>query len=365
MAFEPRGELGGESDAVALHREIHVEAGLAQHEVADGAADEVAAAHAGGHRLDVAQKVVPPELTERSGEIHRHGGGGLPGWRACHGAARHHAEERIHGHAVVDARPGLLADDRHPPHLVLRQPERHSLQGRPRPQQRYARRHDRLGRRVPQTVGRGALQVGERDAPDEAGVTHHADTADPFAATLQRRLVHLGRLQHGGRARLERVEGHTGRRDRGGSRRRDGRRDFAQGGVLDHGGGGRGVAAAAHRAERLRHVQPAPAAPCSHEHASFHLHQEEVGVAARQVHHPMGDHAHSLHVEVLTQRRQQHRGFGYRQLLGRLEGGRQRETLSGRQRIGEPFLEQLGVGTGAHAEGQRLGVPGGGRRERE
>ena len=63
VALEARGELGGEGDAVALHGEVDVEAGLAEQQVAHGAADEVAAAHAGGHGLDVPEQVVQAELS--------------------------------------------------------------------------------------------------------------------------------------------------------------------------------------------------------------------------------------------------------------------------------------------------------------
>ena len=182
VPLEPGRQLGREGDAVALDRQVDVEPGLAQQQVADGAADEVAAAHAGGHGLDVPEQLVQAQLAERAGEVRRHRRRRLARRRPGDRAARDDAED------VARARrprprteTGSSGDDRQPADLVLREPERDPLERRLRPDQRHAGRHHRLDRRVPEPVRRGALQVGERDAPGQQPVADDADAAEAVA----------------------------------------------------------------------------------------------------------------------------------------------------------------------------------------
>ena len=99
VALEPRGQVLGEGDAVALDGDVDVEARLAEQQVADGAADEVHAAHAGGHGLDLAQQRRPGRA-RRGGpaRLATTGAGGSGAPRvAGHGAPRDRAEHVVDG----------------------------------------------------------------------------------------------------------------------------------------------------------------------------------------------------------------------------------------------------------------------------
>jgi hypothetical protein len=136
--------------------------------------------------------------------------------------------------------------------------------------------------------------------------------------------------------------------------------------TLDDGRGGGAVTAAAHGRQHAGDVQAAAAAAAGHEDAVLHLDQEEAGVAAGQVHDPVGDDAHPLDVLVLTKRREQHRGFGDGQFLGRGQGRGQRLALRRSEHVREPLLDQGGVGPLVHTQRQGLSIPsrGGGEGER-
>ena len=134
-----RGELGGEGDAVALDGEVDVEAGLAEQQVAHGAADEVAAAHAGGDGLDVAEQLVQAQLSERAGEVH---GREAPQARAAGSPAterrRHHADHSESSTASATSPAGrAVTTGSHPTSSWARRSATRSS-GVVRPHQRHA-----------------------------------------------------------------------------------------------------------------------------------------------------------------------------------------------------------------------------------
>ena len=78
------------------------------------------------------------------------------------------------------------------------------------------------------------------------------------------------------------------------------------------------MAAAADRGQRLGDVHaPSPAAGRD-EHTVLHGDEQEEGVAARQVHDPVRDDAHTLDVEVLAQRRDEDDDPGHAEVLAGL-----------------------------------------------
>jgi hypothetical protein len=170
-----------------------------------------------------------------------------------------------------------------------------------------ARGHHSLHRRVAQPVGGGALEVLEGDlAHQKSGIgdDHAADALPPAeqGGVVDRGPGHdMRRRRHG--HLTGRPHGRDGPRHGGGDRRDQ----IGQRAILDDGRCGGGVPAAAHRGQRGRHVDPAAATARRHEDAALHLHEEEVGVATGEVHHPVGDNADALHVDLLAQRRDEYR----------------------------------------------------------
>ena len=159
---------------------------------------------------------------------------------------------------------------------------------------------------------RGAIQIDQGHAPDKTLLVGDGDAAQTVAATADGGVVDGRRhIDHGKPARVD-VPGATDRRDGRGHGRHDGCPRLIQRQILDHGGGRRPMPAAAHRGQHLRDIEATAAAASRHEDAMLHLDQQEAGVTTCEVHHPVSDHTHALHVDTLTQGRDEYGGLLYR-----------------------------------------------------
>ena len=259
-----------------------------------------------------------------------------------------------------------MLDDQSPAGLVLRDPLDDALQWGVGVHDREVRGHHRLDRRVPKGMRRGAIQIDQGHAPDKTLLVGDGDAAQSVAAAADGGVVDGRRhIDHGKPARVD-VPGATYRRDGRGHDRHDGCPRLIQRQILDHGGGRRPMPAAAHRGQHLRDIEATAAAASRHEDAMLHLDQQEAGVTTGEVHHPVSDHTHALHVDTLTQGRDEYGGLLHREFLGALEGGGQRVALGRGEGIGEPLLERGRVRAAEHAERQSLSVPWrrGGERQR-
>ncbi len=347
VTVQAPGEIVGQGDAVALHGDIDIEAGLAQQEVAHGTAHQIGTADPCGHGLDLAQHAVQIQLSQGSGEVGSHGG-----FRLHRASATRH---RRAGGGADDISTGPLrlpriAHHRCPADLLLGDDRRHTIERRVCADHGNPRAHHRLDRGVPQAVGSGTLQVDQRDLAGQALAVGHQHTGEMAPAALQGGLVHRHGEAHRRRCRHEHIfhGAHRGQGGRHGAGH--GRRDLVQRPVLHYGRGGGGVAAAAHHRQNLGHIQAVAAAPRGDEDPALHGHQQEEGIAAGEIHDAMRHHADAFHIQILAKGGNQHGGLSHGELLGGLQSRRQRVALRLRERVGEPLLEQRGVGATLHAQ---------------